>query len=510
MLATRKARKLTTFGRAASVAAVTAILAGGAVAGYLAQPGIAAAANGNGAPASERSLMPKSFADVAERVSPAVVNVQVTGRAMPRLSAMSGQMPQSPEAMREFLERFFNDRGNGDRPSPRGDGARPMGAGSGFIIDPEGHIVTNDHVIKEAEKITVTFMDGKTATAKLIGRDPKTDLALLKIDVDHKLPYVKFGNSDGMRVGDWVMTVGNPFGLGHSVTVGVVSARGRTIGAGPYDDFLQIDAPINPGNSGGPAFDVDGNVIGVNSAIFSPNGANVGIGFAIPAALAKDVVADLKSKGSVERGWLGVNIQPVADDIAESLGLKKAEGALVANVDPDGPAAAAGMQAGDVVIAVDGKSIASIRELPRTIATIRPGHASKVTVWRDGGRKDLEVRIGRMPASVEVSDSGDGAAKEADIGVAVAQLDGETAARLGLPENTKGVVVSDVKPASAAERKGLKPGDVIAKVSGNDIRTPDQLLKVIAEARGAGKKSVLALIKRGPDQRFVALPVGTA
>ncbi|MDA0998606.1 MAG: Do family serine endopeptidase, partial [Proteobacteria bacterium] len=439
---------------AVGAAVLTAILAGGAVGGYLAQPSAASAANGS--QVAERPQMPRSFADVVERVSPAVVNVQVSSRAAPRLSSMSGPTPQGPDAMREFFEKFFNDGQGGGKggDEPRSNDGKRMGAGSGFIVDATGHIVTNDHVIRGADKITVTFVDGKTADAHLVGRDPKTDLALLKVDTGKSLPFVNFGDSDKLRVGDWVMTVGNPFGLGHSVNVGVVSARGRTIGAGPYDDFLQIDAPINPGNSGGPAFDVAGNVIGVNSAIFSPNGGNVGIGFAIPASITKQVVDDLKSKGTVERGWLGVSIQSVTQEIAEGVGLKEASGALIAEVDPSGPAAAAGLKSGDVVLSVDGKTAHELRDLTRAIACIEPGHESKLEIWRNGARLDIAVKIAKMPATKDIAATDGEAADDTGLGISASTLDKETASRLGLPENTKGVVIAGVKPGGAAAEKG--------------------------------------------------------
>lgn len=448
-----------------------------------------------------------SFADVVERVSPAVVNIQVTQKATPELRQMNG----APNNMREFFEHNYGNRqGYGDKRSQRQVPAR-VGAGSGFVIDAEGHIVTNEHVIHDAEKITVTFKDGTTAEAKLIGHDEKTDLALIKIDMDEPVPYVAFGDSESVRVGEWVVTVGNPFGLGHSVNVGIVSARGRTIGAGPYDDFLQIDAQINRGNSGGPAFDANGQVIGVNAAIFSPNGGNVGIGFAIPSELAKAVIDDLKSDGVVERGWLGVNIQSLTDDIANSLGLGSSEGVLISNVRPDGPAAKAGMQIGDVILDVNGEKIETLRELPRVIAETEPGSDAEIKVWRNGDTTVVDVEIGLLPEARKVAAASKVEnAKENRVGLSLKSLDPETAKGLGLPESTSGVVIVGIEPGSPAAETELRPGDVLTKANGTAVETPGDLKNQISSARQAGKKSVLALVKRGDNQRFVVIPIGSA
>jgi len=451
---------------------------------------------------------PVSFADVAEKVSPAVVNIQVTSRAKPMMTEMQG----IPGNMREFFERFSGKPGAPDaRPQSPGKGQKTMGAGSGFVVDPDGFIVTNEHVVHDADEITVTFQDGKTAKARLIGQDDKTDLALIKIDVEKPIPFVKFGQSDSVRVGDWVLTVGNPFGLGHSVNVGIVSARGRTIGAGPYDDFLQIDAPINRGNSGGPAFDLHGNVVGVNAAIFSPNGGNVGIGFAIPSEIAENVIAELKSKGAVERGWLGVAIQPLNNDLAEGLGLPDTNGVLVSDVNEQGPAKQAGLLAGDVILSVDGEIIEQLKELPRVIADIDPGASSSIKIWRDGKEQSLTVEIGTLPGSDKVAAAVvDEEPVEAKVGLALKKMDADIARQLGLPSDSSGVVVMDVKPGSPAAEKGIRPGDVLAKVGGQNIDAPSDLSERMAKARLDGKKSILALIKRGNTQRFIAIPVGAA
>ena len=456
--------------------------------------------------------MPSSFADLVERVSPAVVNIQVSSTEKPVMS----RMENVPGNMREFFERYFNmPEGPGGqqfgRPDTPEQGQRRIGAGSGFVIDADGHIVTNEHVVHNADEITVTFKDGTEAKAKLVGVDDKTDLALIKIDVDKPVPFVRFGKSDDVRVGDWVLTVGNPFGLGHSVNIGIVSARGRTIGAGPYDDFLQIDAQINRGNSGGPAFDVNGNVVGVNAAIFSPNGGNVGIGFAIPSEIAEKIVSELKTNGTVERGWLGVSIQPLSEDIADGLGLKSTEGVLVAEVNADGPASKAGMQAGDVILSVDGEKIEELRELPRVIADIEPGKDSKIVVWRNGERRELGFEIGMQPGNPKVA--GNDAATnpvEDKVGLAVQSLNPEIARELGMPEETRGIVVVGVKPGSPAAEKGLRRGDVLTKAGGRDLASPDDLTQSLEQAREQGRKSVLTLVKRNGGQRFIAIPVGAA
>ncbi len=448
-----------------------------------------------------QTMAPTSFADVVDRVAPAVVNIQVTSRAKPAMTMMNGV----PGNMREFFQYHYGPRDDSRRSQPS-----RTGAGSGFVVDPDGYIVTNEHVVRGADQVTVTFKDGKTATARLIGQDDKTDLALLKVDVEKSLPHVEFGASDNVRVGDWIVTVGNPFGLGHSVNVGIVSASGRTIGAGPYDDFLQIDAAINRGNSGGPAFDIHGRVIGVNAAIFSPNGGNVGIGFAIPSAIAERVIADLKSKGIVERGWLGVSIQPVTEDIADSLGLSDRNGALISDIKRQGPADKAGLMVGDVILAVDEAPIATLRDLPRLIANIDPGTQSFLEVFRDGVITQVNVRIGLQPGDDKVASAAPMQSSDPDIGLSLRQLDPASAEQLGFSPEASGVLVTAVEPASLAAEKGLRPGDVLTRADGKDISTPSAWRSVIVDARKAGKNAVLTLVRRGDGQRFVAIPVGAA
>lgn len=492
--------------RTVAVAAVgAAVIAASAIAWPLQAKTPATPIPSNPAQSMDRA-MPSSFADLAERVSPAVVNIQVQSTVKP----VMGQMDNVPGNMREFFERYFNMPGMPDGQPGRGQEQRRVGAGSGFVIDAEGHIVTNEHVVHNADDITVTFKDGTEAKAKLVGVDDKTDLALIKIESDKPVPYVKFGKSDDVRVGDWVLTVGNPFGLGHSVNVGVVSARGRTIGAGPYDDFLQIDAQINRGNSGGPAFDLNGNVVGVNAAIFSPNGGNVGIGFAIPSSIAEKVVAELKENGTVERGWLGVSIQPVTKDIAEGLGRSDEKGALISEVSPDSPAAKAGLRSGDVILRVADKEIDKVRELPRVIADIEPGSDVRMSIWRDGKGETVNVGIGRLPEQDKVAEVVPDKAIDGQVGLALKELDPDTARQIGVDGETKGVVVVEVKPGSPASEKGIRTGDVIVKANGRDVRKPQDVAQAIDNARKDGKSSVLALIKRGEAQRFIALPVGTA
>ncbi|MBI3451632.1 MAG: Do family serine endopeptidase, partial [Rhodospirillales bacterium] len=364
-------------------------------------------------PAAEARSGPEGFSVLVAKVSPAVVNVSTTQKFETVAETMPPQFafpPGSP--FEEFSRRFFQTPGEGDSNGDHdGTPRRATALGSGFIIDPAGYVVTNNHVIGQAEKITVTLQGGDKFDAALIGRDAKTDLALLKIKSDKPLPFVSFGDSAQAQVGDWVIAVGNPFGLGGTVTAGIISARGRDIQSGPFDDFLQIDAPINRGNSGGPTFNTDGQVIGINSAIYSPNGGSVGIGFAIPASLAKPIVEQLRTHGSIDRGWLGVQIQPVTDEIANGLGLAKAQGALVSSIRDDGPAAKSGLEQGDVIVAVNGETVTQFKDLPRLIAAIKAGEKVRLAVWRGGAETTVNVVIGKMPqdemAAAE-SDSPDG------------------------------------------------------------------------------------------------------
>jgi serine protease Do len=443
-----------------------------------------------------------SFADVIESVSPAVVNIAVmkVESAAPTSFQYSFPRGQGQTPFDEFFERFF-DGDRGQMPQRRSEGQ-----GSGFLIDESGYIVTNNHVAGGADEITVTLQDGRKFDAKLVGSDPKTDLALVKVEADD-LPYVAFGDSDEARVGDWVVAIGNPFGLGGTATAGIISARGRDINSGPYDDYLQLDAPINFGNSGGPVFNTAGEVVGVNTAIFSPNGGNIGIGFAIPANQAKDVIADLRENGSVERGWLGVQIQNVDEEIAKSLRLEGTEGALVADVVEDGPAAHAGVQQGDVITKFNGQTVDSSRTLSRLVAAAEPNKAAKVTVWRDGRSRELTVDLGEaaQDEAVAANDSRGGSAQgTAAVGLRLRPLTADDRASLGLPSNVSGALVASVEPGSPAAEKGIRPGDVITRVNNKAVENVADTVAALNSARERNETALL-LVRRGDAQQFVAL-----
>jgi len=448
-----------------------------------------------------------SFANIVEKVSPAVVSVrvqgdaqQVAGSAMPDIPGLENLPDDHP--MKRFFREFRGDRPDRDR-APRRSGPRPVAQGSGFFISEDGYLVTNNHVVENGSGFTVLLDDGTELDAKLVGRDERTDLAVLKVDEDRKFTYVAFADDSNVRVGDWVVAVGNPFGLGGTVTAGIVSARGRDIGAGPYDDFLQIDAAVNRGNSGGPAFNLNGEVVGVNTAIFSPSGGNVGIAFAIPASTVKQVVQQLREDGTVERGWLGVQIQNVTPDIAESLGLQKPQGALVAEAQPESPAKAAGVQSGDVIVSVDGKDVASPRELARLIASIDPQKTVELGVWRGGESKTLDVKLGSMPGDDQQAKAGDSKAAPAS----------DTLDQFGLTvvpsEEGSGLVVTDVEVGSTAEQRGLAAGDVIVAVNSQEVKSADDVTKAMKEAGDAGRKAILMQVERDDNSRFVALPLAT-
>jgi serine protease Do len=452
---------------------------------------------------------PMGFADIVEKVKPAVISVRVKVNSGPQMMGLEGDQPFPPGSqMERFFRRFGAPDGEGMPQAPRQPRNRMVtGQGSGFIISADGYAVTNNHVVDKAETVDVMADDGKTYTAKVIGTDPRTDLALIKIDGRNDFPFVHLGERTP-RIGDWVLAVGNPFGLGGTVTAGIVSARGRDIGAGPYDDFIQIDAPVNKGNSGGPTFDVDGNVIGVNTAIFSPSGGSVGIAFAIPADTVKTVVAQLKDKGSVTRGWIGVQIQPVTAEIAESIGLKSPEGALVADPQADGPAAKAGIVAGDVITAVNGKPVKDARDLAKQIGGLAPGATAKLTVWRKGEEKAISMTLGELPKS-----------KEARASKADGNPSGTEVPKLGLTlapagqvagSGSDGVVVTNVDPDGVASEQGLKTGDVILEVGGKKVASPAEVRDVLAGIHKDGKRSVLMRVKSGENTKFVALRLGQA
>ncbi len=440
----------------------------------------------------------RSYAPLVQAVVPAVVNVKVVRRVL-----TAGEEHSSQPQMDEFMKRFF---GPDAPPMPERRGRPQAAVGSGFIIDEAGHVVTNAHVAREATSITVTTSDGREYEAELVGLDEKTDLALLKIEADGPFPFVRFGDSTEVQVGDKVIAVGNPFGLGGSVTAGIVSAKGREVGAGPYDDFLQIDAPINRGNSGGPTFNLDGEVIGVNTLIFSPSGGNVGIAFAISADLAKEVIADLMDDGKVERGWLGVRIQPVDEDIAAALGLPQPEGALVSSVDEGSPAAAAGLAPGDVILAFDGKKITKLRDLTRAVAEAGPGKTATMRVLRKGSERTLTAVLGQMPdTTMARAEPRHEENAQPRLGLALAPLDEETRQQLGL-EGETGALVTRVQPDGPAAAKGIEPGDVITAIDGREVRGPADVAAAVKEAYGKSKKAVLLEILRRGQARFVAVP----
>jgi serine protease Do len=453
---------------------------------------------------------PTGFADIVEKVKPAVISVRVRIDGGAQTEGLGGN--EVPPGLREFFRRFGMPDMPGGGGSGGDGGSAPRsghniitGQGSGFFISGDGYAVTNNHVVEKAENVQVTTDDGKTHSAKVIGTDPRTDLALIKVD-GGPFPYVKLSDKVP-RIGDWVLAVGNPFGLGGTVTAGIVSARGRDIGASAYDDFIQIDAPVNKGNSGGPTFDTDGNVIGVNTAIFSPSGGSVGIAFAIPADTVTSVISQLKEHGSVTRGWIGVQIQPVTQDIADSLGLKKAEGALVAEPQKNSPAAKAGIVAGDVITAVDGKSVKDARDLARRIGSLAPKATVKLTVLHQGAEKEMDLTLGELPNQKEASNTSDdsdngGAAEIGKLGLTLAP-----AARVA-GAGSQGVVVTGVDSSGVAADHGFTTGDVILEVAGKSVASPNDVRQVVGSARTDGKRTVLMRVKSGDNTRFIALPVG--
>ncbi len=451
---------------------------------------------------------PASFADVVQRVKPAVIAIKVKtlessqpeGLEIPDLS------PDDP--LYRFFKRF-GEGPNGEAPGGRHEKHFAMSQGSGFIISADGYAVTNNHVVDHAAEVEVTLDDGRTLPAKIIGTDKRTDLALIKITDGNNLPHVEWASAQP-RVGDWVIAVGNPFGLGGTVTAGIVSARGRDIGAGPYDDFLQIDAPVNRGNSGGPAFDGHGGVVGVNTAIYSPSGGSVGIGFAIPAEVAKDVVAALKDKGVVSRGWIGVQIQPVTQEIADALGLKSTKGALIAQPQKGAPAEAAGLKSGDVVVGLDGEKIDSPRELARKIAALGPGKTVELTYLRSGSEKTSKLKLAQLPDDkgqrVEVggADKGGGGGELTALGIEVMPASEVRGA------NGDGLYVTAINPEGPAAQKGVRRGDVILEAGGRALASKSDLLAAFDSAKKEGRKTVLMRVKSAEGTRFLALPANPA
>jgi serine protease Do len=443
---------------------------------------------------------PESFAELADKISPSVVNITTSAVVS---SGLEG-MPQVPEGspFEDFFEEFGGPPGNGQ---PR----RSEALGSGFVISEDGYIVTNNHVIEGADEIEIEFFSGERLEAKLIGTDPNTDIALLKVDSDAPLPFVTFGDSDLMRVGDWVVAMGNPLGQGFSVSAGIVSARNRAL-SGTYDDYLQTDAAINRGNSGGPLFNMDGQVVGVNTAILSPNGGSIGIGFSMASNVVTKVVDQLREFGETRRGWLGVRIQDVSPDVAEAMGLADAKGALITDV-PEGPAKEAGLLAGDVITQFDGKPVDDTRDLTRRVADAPVGAAVPVVILRDGQTETLDVVLGRREeAEAEAQPAAAGPAPEAEaqvLGMTLVPLTDDMVAGLGLDPGTRGLVVKEMDATSEAYTKGMREGDVITEAGQQKVERLQDLQDRVSEAQDAGRKSLLLLVRREGDPRFVALSV---
>lgn len=504
MIAKTRALKASVYKPALIAAAVSAVLA----TSQIVTPVFSATApQSTGSQSALAASMPASLADVIETVKPAVVTISTSGNIAsspmgPDFGPDFQLPPNSPFG--EYFHRFFKQQprmGHENRPEVQGQG-------SGFIIDATGHIVTNNHVIRHADEITVTLSDGTEYQAEVKGQDAKTDLALLKIEGDEPFPFVSFGDSDRARTGDWVIAIGNPFGLGGTATTGIISARGRDIQSGPFDDFIQIDAPINRGNSGGPVFDTTGQVIGVNTAIVSPNGGNVGIGFAIPSTVASAVIDELREHGQIERGWLGVQIQPVTSDIAQSLGLKEDIGALVAGVVPDSPAAEAGILPGDVITAFNGQTITHMKELPWLVAEAKANESMQLQVWRHGKQRTLEAVIGALPGDEQMlaaNDTDKDAKPTGKLGLALGAITPELRQRYGLADDVDGALVMNVREDSPAAKKGLRVGDVIAMVGQTDVSTPRDVVREVEQALETNADVVLLLVARGDNEHFVAL-----
>jgi len=454
---------------------------------------------------------PDTIADISERVIDAVVNISTSQKVETRNSPMP-QLPNDPQ-LDELFRDFFNRRGQGD-PQNRERGPRRVNSlGSGFIIDPSGIVVTNNHVISEADEITVILNDGARLKAEIIGRDQKTDLALLRVKPDKPLKAVTFGDSEKLRLGEWVIAIGNPFSLGGTVTAGIVSARNRDINSGPYDNYIQTDAAINRGNSGGPLFNLDGEVVGVNTAIISPSGGSIGIGFAVPSKTAMPVIDQLKQFGETRRGWLGVRIQQVTDEIAESLNIKPARGALVAGVDDKGPATPAGIEPGDVIVKFDGKDIKEMRDLPRVVADTPVGKQTPVVVIRKGKEETKTVTLGRLEdgeklAAADPKSEGtpDKSVVKKTLGLELANMSDDLRKRYKIKDTIKGVIITGVDANSPAAEKRLAPGDVIVEIAQEAVANADELQAKIDKLKKDGRKSALLLVAGADGElRFVAL-----
>ena len=446
---------------------------------------------------------PESFADLAEELSPSVVNITTSTT----IAGVTDQArPQIPEGspFEDLFRDFFNN-GEGGQARPR----RSSALGSGFVVSSDGYIVTNNHVIDKADEIVIEFFDGKELVAKLVGRDPKTDIAVLKVEASEPLPFVGFGDSDIARVGDWVMAIGNPLGQGFSVSAGIISARNRTLRSGPYDDFIQTDAAINRGNSGGPLFNMSGEVIGVNTAIISPNGGSIGLGFSMSSRVVGRVVKQLKEYGETRRGWLGVQIQDIDSDMAEALGLDKVSGALVSGV-PEGPGADAGIQSGDVIISFDGVEVEDTRGLVTAVGNADVGKVVRVIIFRDGKTKTIKVTLGRREAAekeklVPVTKAPEKIKETEKFGMKLLTINSESRIKLNLPEDLEGVAVLDVSDTSDAFEKGIRAGDVIVEAGRTKIADVNDISKIFEDAIEAGRKSILLLVLKGDNSRFVGL-----
>ena len=446
---------------------------------------------------------PESFADLAEELSPSVVNITTSTT----IAGVTDQArPQIPEGspFEDLFRDFFNN-GEGGQARPR----RSSALGSGFVVSSDGYIVTNNHVIDKADEIVIEFFDGKELVAKLVGRDPKTDIAVLKVEASEPLPFVGFGDSDIARVGDWVMAIGNPLGQGFSVSAGIISARNRTLRSGPYDDFIQTDAAINRGNSGGPLFNMSGEVIGVNTAIISPNGGSIGLGFSMSSRVVGRVVKQLKEYGETRRGWLGVQIQDIDSDMAEALGLDKVSGALVSGV-PEGPGADAGIQSGDVIISFDGVEVEDTRGLVTAVGNADVGKVVRVIIFRDGKTKTIKVTLGRREAAekeklVPVTKAPEKIKETEKFGMKLLTINSESRIKLNLPEDLEGVAVLDVSETSDAFEKGIRAGDVIVEAGRTKIADVNDISKIFEDAIEAGRKSILLLVLKGDNSRFVGL-----
>ncbi len=445
------------------------------------------------------------FSTLAAKVKPAVVQIATISGPSAREGAEAGpqQMPDLQGPFGDMLRRYFGQRGGQGGMQLQMPEQRALG--SGFIIDPAGYIVTNNHVVEGARDVSVTLTDGDKFKARVIGRDSKTDLALLKIDAGHALPYVAFGDSDNAHEGDWVIAVGNPYGLGGTVTAGIISAHGRNINSGPYDDFMQIDAPINPGNSGGPLFNQTGQVVGIDTAIYSPSGGSVGIGFAIPSNVAKSIVAQLREHGKVTRGWLGIAMQPLTPALAKAAGLSSADGVLVDSITDGSPAAHANLQQGDVITAFDGKPIKDARDLAMAVADTPAGKTVGVTVWRDNHSRRIDVTIRNQESEKLASAAPADASQASPVGMSLEPLTPDLRDQLNLPANASGVLVGEVQPGSAAEESGVEAGDIIQRVANDPVRSPQQVAAAIRTARQQKKEAVSLLVMRDGVSSYLGL-----